>query len=153
MVGYVQNKCVTVLVNSKYVNKIKSEGSNEWFWKDNRIKNLRLLCPNCHSQTPTWGKKTRDYLSIKPNKAKKCKICNNNVKRSQKYCSIECTLKDKRTSKRPNKEQLLEDATEMSLRKVAKKYEVSDRTVRKWLIYYDINLKKSFSGKTVLTRA
>jgi hypothetical protein len=22
---------------------------------DNRIENLRLLCPNCHSQTPTYG--------------------------------------------------------------------------------------------------
>lgn len=26
---------------------------------DNRIKNLRFLCPNCHDQTDTWGKKTR----------------------------------------------------------------------------------------------
>lgn len=22
---------------------------------DNRIENLRLLCPNCHTQTETWG--------------------------------------------------------------------------------------------------
>ncbi len=22
---------------------------------DNRIENLRWLCPNCHQQTPTWG--------------------------------------------------------------------------------------------------
>lgn len=24
--------------------------------KDNRLSNLRLLCPNCHSQTPTYAK-------------------------------------------------------------------------------------------------
>ena len=24
---------------------------------DNRLKNLRFLCPNCHSQTSTWGNK------------------------------------------------------------------------------------------------
>ena len=24
---------------------------------DNRPSNLRYLCPNCHSQTPTWGRK------------------------------------------------------------------------------------------------
>lgn len=24
---------------------------------DNRIENLRLLCPNCHQQTKTWGKR------------------------------------------------------------------------------------------------
>ena len=27
---------------------------------DNRIENLRLLCPNCHSQTPTYGNRARD---------------------------------------------------------------------------------------------
>jgi transposase len=26
---------------------------------DNRIENLRLLCPNCHSQTDTWGGRNR----------------------------------------------------------------------------------------------
>jgi hypothetical protein len=26
---------------------------------DNRIENLRLLCPNCHSQTDTWGGKNK----------------------------------------------------------------------------------------------
>lgn len=25
--------------------------------KDNSLPNLRWLCPNCHSQTPTWGVK------------------------------------------------------------------------------------------------
>ncbi len=24
---------------------------------DNRLENLRFLCPNCHQQTPTWGHK------------------------------------------------------------------------------------------------
>lgn len=24
---------------------------------DNRMENLRFLCPNCHQQTPTWGNK------------------------------------------------------------------------------------------------
>ena len=23
---------------------------------DNRLENLRFLCPNCHTQTPTWGR-------------------------------------------------------------------------------------------------
>lgn len=26
---------------------------------DNRVENLRFLCPNCHTQTPTWGHKIR----------------------------------------------------------------------------------------------
>lgn len=28
-------------------------------WLDNRIENLRLLCPNCHSQTDTYCRKTQ----------------------------------------------------------------------------------------------
>ena len=27
--------------------------------RDNRISNLRLLCPNCHSQTETYCKKNK----------------------------------------------------------------------------------------------
>jgi Zn finger protein HypA/HybF involved in hydrogenase expression len=26
---------------------------------DNRLENLRLLCPNCHSQTPNFGRRRR----------------------------------------------------------------------------------------------
>lgn len=26
---------------------------------DHRLENLRLLCPNCHSQTATYGNRTR----------------------------------------------------------------------------------------------
>jgi ribosomal protein S27AE len=27
---------------------------------NNRLENLRILCPNCHCQTPTWGSKKRE---------------------------------------------------------------------------------------------
>lgn len=30
---------------------------------DNRIENLRVLCPNCHSLTPTWGGKNHKARS------------------------------------------------------------------------------------------
>lgn len=29
---------------------------------DNRIENLRILCPNCHTQTPTYGPKNKILL-------------------------------------------------------------------------------------------
>lgn len=28
-------------------------------WLDNRLENLRFLCPNCHSQTATWCRRKR----------------------------------------------------------------------------------------------
>lgn len=32
--------------------------------KNNRIENLRILCPNCHTQTDTWGnKRTKGLLT------------------------------------------------------------------------------------------
>jgi hypothetical protein len=41
-------------------------------WNNNREENLRLLCPNCHSLTPTyqalnWGKgRPWRYKKVKP---------------------------------------------------------------------------------------
>jgi 5-methylcytosine-specific restriction endonuclease McrA len=32
--------------------------------RNNLITNLRLLCPNCHSQTDTWGSKKRQSGTI-----------------------------------------------------------------------------------------
>ncbi len=29
---------------------------------DNRLENLRMLCPNCHSQTDTWGSRNRKSI-------------------------------------------------------------------------------------------
>lgn len=72
-----------ILIKEKLVeNKCSKCGINEWLDdvivlemdhingdnKDNRIENLRLLCPNCHSQTPGWrGRNARrshkDYIA------------------------------------------------------------------------------------------
>jgi hypothetical protein len=32
---------------------------------DNRLENLRLLCPNCHSQTDTWGARNKGRRMIR----------------------------------------------------------------------------------------
>jgi predicted RNA-binding Zn-ribbon protein involved in translation (DUF1610 family) len=33
---------------------------------DNRLENLRFLCPNCHRQTPTWGKRKNILIVPEP---------------------------------------------------------------------------------------
>lgn len=100
---------------------------------DNRIENLRILCPNCHSQTPTYsGKKLTKN---------KCSICSRKTtNRKTKYCRP-CFIKhinpeiakSQRKSDRPDIQVLLNDVKQMGYVKTGKKYGVSDNAIRKWL--------------------
>lgn len=58
---------------------------------DNRIENLRLMCPNCHSQTDTYtGRNLRKY------ETKKCSSCDKQVKtESSTLKCADCIAKDK----------------------------------------------------------
>lgn len=44
---------------------------------DNRLENLRIVCPNCHSQTDTFS--TRKPVNI-------CPDCGTEISRRSKYC-------------------------------------------------------------------
>ena len=61
---------------------------------NNELKNLRLLCPNCHSLTPTYCGKNKKQNYMCP--------CGNIMARRSKQCS-ECRLKSIK-SKTPNNE-------------------------------------------------
>ena len=53
---------------------------------DNRLNNLRIICPNCHAQTPTFsGKKNRQPRP-------KCSVCDNEVREKRRVTcgSYEC---------------------------------------------------------------
>lgn len=99
---------------------------------DNRLENLQILCPNCHSQTENYcgnANKRKIYYCENCGKEKKSK--------SSVYC-LNCYMKLKRT-KRPQKEELIQKFNELkSFNNVSKFYDVSDTSIRKWCKYYKI---------------
>ena len=92
---------------------------------DNRLINLRFLCPNCNSQTKTFAgrnAKTRYYCKCGREKRKHSQMC------------MTCRAKHRRKIKnRPPKKQLLREIRETNYSAVGRKYDVSDNTIRKWV--------------------
>jgi hypothetical protein len=122
---------------------------------DNRIENLQILCPNCHSCTENYCgrnvklnniKNGKEYIKntkmYKPILLKhNCGNCDKKIK--QKGNCIDCSKKLKRTKNknRPSYNQLKEDIKVLPYTKIGIKYNVSDKCIRKWIKNYekDIN--------------
>jgi len=99
---------------------------------DNRLNNLRLLCPNCNSQQSTFcGRNKRISL-----KANHCCLCNKEISKRAKMC-MKCrneTHEYKRKIKnRPSIETLQKELATSNYVAVGKKYGVSDNAIRKWI--------------------
>ena len=131
---------------------------------DNRIENLQLLCPNCHTFTDNYcGRKLKKD-------DKKCPVCGSKMSKTAKLCKkcfqdlfkhkkIEDVYKNneikvstkklnkvinkiKKESKCPTKDELIASFKNLgSFRAVGKKYHVSDNAVRKWCVKYELPVK------------
>lgn len=97
---------------------------------DNRLENLRLLCPNCHSQTNTFAGR-----SLK--KKYYCVECGQECWKGSTNC-LTCHNKNQRKLLRPSLEQLEQEVKELGFVGTGKKYNVSDNTIRKWLNLYKL---------------
>lgn len=96
---------------------------------DNRLENLCFLCPNCHSQTPTYaGKKLKKHKIKKPRNFPRYK---------------------QRKVERPSKEKLEELIINNPMTTIGKMYGVSDNAIRKWAKSYGINLKSAKEDRTL----
>lgn len=128
---------------------------------DNRIENLQIVCPNCHSCTENYcgrnvklnniknGKKyINNIKNAKNTKIYKqillkhnCKNCDKKI-RQEGNC-IDCSKKINRTKNKnmPSYNQLKEDIKVLPYTKIGIKYNVSDNCIRKWIKNYekDIN--------------
>jgi len=106
---------------------------------DNRLENLELLCPNCHSQSKTYSGKNRKGTK----KLYYCK-CGAEIKKNSKTC-VKCrnktiNFKNRKVKNRPTKEKLLNEISEYGYRRIGRKYGVSDNAIRNWQKQYEKNL-------------
>lgn len=115
---------------------------------NNTIENLRLLCPNCHSQTPTYaGKSATKY--IKP--ATYCRECGTELKHSQSGLCETCVRKSKRIVERPSRDELKQLIRTHSFLEITRIYDnkISDNAIRKWCDAYNLpRTKKEIKSYT-----
>jgi hypothetical protein len=102
---------------------------------DNRIENLRIVCPNCNSTLETHGGKNVKHI-VKPKN--KCE-CGNETFGNNKTCII-CSHINQRKVKRPDFLTLIEDIEKLGYTGTGKKYGVSDNSIRKWKKHYEKHL-------------
>ena len=106
---------------------------------DNRLDNLQILCPNCHSQTDNFkGKKV----------SKTCIDCGKEVSSRSTRCPS-CSRKyiiaknlDKHHTLYPNRNELLDLITMKSFVEIGSMYGVSDNAVRKWCKKFGLPYRK-----------
>lgn len=120
---------------------------------DNRIENLRVLCPNCNATLDTHcGKNIKAYKTIefieskikrktlkkerknKINEEKKV-ICNCGQPKhiNSKSCNICRTIEKRKVKIKPSIEQLKIEIKELGYSGTGRKYGVSDNAIRKWI--------------------
>lgn len=132
---------------------------------NNKIENLQIVCPTCHSQKTYRNKDGRkkttsvseiykrmdDYDTKHQNKSWEhisnnsiklfCKICGKElVKHKQKkYCSYNCLREGRRKVVRPTKEILEKMVWDKPASKLSEELGVSDKTIEKWCKGYGID--------------
>lgn len=102
---------------------------------DNRIENLRMICPNCDSQTDTFtGRNIKKKPKPKKNQ-KSCSVCLGEVSKTNKsgLCLSCSQRKVVGRINRPDKETLLHEVKAVGYSATGRKYGVSDNAIRKWL--------------------
>jgi hypothetical protein len=102
---------------------------------DNRIENLRIVCPNCNATLPTHGGKNvkRDETHINH-----CE-CGKKTFRNNKVCPTCSQIKQRRVD-RPDYLTLIEEIKSLGYKGTGIKYGVSDNSIRKWKKYYEKHL-------------
>jgi len=136
---------------------------------DNRIKNLQILCPNCHSKTINFRNRNRKNttkakrLEVKKNHLTICEYCGKEfysprLDKIQRFCCrehYEAYIKEYNEKVFIAKEKLIELYNKYNnITQIAKELNVTRPTIKKYLIKYDLydsfKMKYDFHSKSVL---
>ena len=107
---------------------------------DNRLENLRIVCPNCNATLDTHCGRNRRLHG------RACLHCGESYSashREQRFCSRLCAqrhtragrpnLQTRRVLERPRYEQLRSEVADLGWEGVGRKYGVSGNAIRKWV--------------------
>ena len=104
---------------------------------DNRLENLRIVCPNCNAGLDTFAgrntkkRKSKHYCACGCEKDK-------NVLRCRK-----CFFVERQKIERPQIEQLVQEVEEFGYSATGRKYNVSDNAIRKWIKSLNKSIKQT----------
>ena len=121
-------------------------------YRNNKEENLQVLCPNCHSLTSTYkalnkeGREDRESLPGRKEYNKEiiqnyCIDCGVPISKDSTRCR-HCANKNKITEKPITREELKERIRVEPFVKIAKDFNVSDKTISKWCARYGLPATK-----------
>lgn len=126
---------------------------------DNRLSNLRWVCPNCDSQSSTFaGRNTKNKakhnstnLCNQSKISNTCIDCGKSIQSGATRCQ-ECHFKTLQSNIMPEKYELENAISECfgNFMQVSKKFGVSDNTIRRWCKKYEMPThSKEYKTKNV----
>lgn len=112
---------------------------------DNRLENLRWVCPNCDRQLDTFGSKNIIYQKQMVSKEQHfCECCGTELKTKTATLCPSCVKIQLRKTERPETAEKLTEILQENggnFSAVGRLYGVSDNAIRKWCKSYNISTK------------
>ena len=114
---------------------------------DNRIQNLRIVCPNCNATLDTHcgkNKKRRKMVALSDlqrhqkyidREMKKCE-CGSLIYKNSNFCKKCYDINQRKVKERPSLKNLLDDRRTLGLEGTGRKYGVTGNCIKKWIKIY-----------------
>ena len=115
-------------------------------YENNKLENLLVLCPNCHSLTPNFkalNKSERQRTQVRKDKQEYyCIDCGKPISKGSTRCH-QCEGKHRITNKPYTREELKELIRTTPFTVIGQMAGVTDNAIRKWCSQYNLPAKKS----------